>query len=149
MRRLFLVAALVLLGLGCKKSHGPARCYGQLDCDSDEACVRLASSAQTCVHRCDRSTEFTCTGGEACVGIPGEDASVDVCLPGGVVALGAACETSSECVLGAVCLTRPPRTDAVCEKLCTVGEPNLCGDVETCVAIDGATSATRGSCTTP
>jgi len=145
--RLLLVG--ILLVVGCKTASGPARCYGDLDCGEGEVCVRLDSTAQTCVGTCDHAAMSTCTGGEACVALDVASAPVDVCLPGGVTAVGGACDVSSECVLGAICLTRPSRTSAVCERLCTVSEPNVCGDAETCMVVDAATSATRGTCTAP
>jgi len=83
------------------------------------------------------------------VPVDGEDAEVDVCLPGGRTGLGAACGASAECVVGAICLSRPGRAESVCELLCTVGGSNVCGDTEICVVVDAASSSTRGTCSVP
>lgn len=144
-----LLALGVVTAPACKKPKGPRRCYTAADCGSNEVCTELASGAQTCLDRCDTVAAPTCTGGESCITLPGEDAQVDVCLPGGAVAEFDPCATSVECTKGAVCIQRSGMPNARCEKLCDVSAASTCMGSQACTAIDAAMSATRGTCIVP
>ncbi len=144
-----LLALLVSLTAACDRDHLPERCYTSADCGSAQVCVRFPSSAQACVDRCDSAAGTLCEGGEVCAALSSEDAQVDVCLPGGDLALGATCTASHACVEGALCVVRSPSSMATCARACDVGGAAVCDADETCVAIDAAASATRGTCVTP
>lgn len=148
--RTFTIFVLLALGLlACSKPNRPARCYTAADCGASEVCALLRSSAHTCLRSCDPATSALCTGGQACVPLPAEDAQVDVCLPGSTVVEYATCAASADCVIGAICVQRDGFAAPRCEKLCDVGAASTCMGSQVCAAVDAAVSTVRGTCIVP
>lgn len=143
-----LLASLVATA-GCDREKLPSRCYTAADCGGGEVCARFPSGAQACVDRCDAAESTLCASGGVCAALSAEDAQVDVCLPGGEVAIGATCTTSNECVEGALCVRRAAASTSVCARACDVGGAVTCDSDESCVALDSAASTLRGTCVTP
>ena len=97
----------------------------------------LISGAGVCLGTC-AAEQALCDGGEACV--PPTAADGDwVCLPGGNVAIGGACNRSVDCDLGGVCVT--DATITVCRRACDPRAP-ICAAGTQC----SAWSDTRGYC---
>jgi hypothetical protein len=146
---IFLTLGVLATQVGCDKPKKHPRCYTAADCNSNEICSELESGARTCLDSCNVSEAATCAGGAACVTIGGEDAQVDVCLPGGDTVLGATCAMSVECVSGAVCVQRDGIAAPRCERLCTTDGATVCVGNEACTPIDASVSPTRGTCIIP
>ena len=145
--RVVLVALLAFSSFGGSCQGKPTgRCLSNADCAANEQCVAFAGGTQSCLATCDVTTVVRCDGGQLCAAVAAEDANVDVCLPGGATVLGAACATSSECVLGGLCFQPQGGSGFVCRASCEVGGPAVCAANETCTSLGEVDSPTRGVC---
>jgi hypothetical protein len=143
LQRLLCFLALVLVP-ACKDSGNDGRCVASSDCKDGQGCYQLPTGSQRCLARCDATTVVLCAGGELCVSVPGEDAADDVCLPGGSIPVGAACDTSAQCAKGAMCFASAGVS--TCRRACEVAGAPTCQSNETCASLDPDAGLARGVC---
>jgi hypothetical protein len=142
MTRLSIFAAALVL-VSCSDAPGVGgSCVIDDECPAGASCVGIdASELRLCLRPCDPTSTVLCdpvTAGSAGVCIVlGEGGA---CFTGGGTAVGDACERSTDCELGALCVVQAE--EARCQVACDLGAP-VCGAGSACQALDGAV---RGFC---